>query len=468
MATRADLVQRLAEVVGEAHVLHNESDWAPFATDWRGRFHGTPLCVVRPGDTDSVARVIVACRDAGVPVVPQGGNTGLCGGATPTGGEVVVSLGRLNRVRHVDAVDNAIIVEAGCTLAAVQAEAAKVDRLFPLSLAAEGSATIGGNLSTNAGGVHVLRYGTTRDLVLGLEVVLADGNVWHGLRTLRKDNTGYDLRHLFVGAEGTLGVITAASLKLFARPRHRAVAWVGIESPARAVELLALMRDSAGEAVNAFELVGESALELVEQHIPGSRSPMPERYPWYLLVELASATMVDESLESAMSIAMERAIVTDAVIATTEAQANALWALRENISEAQKREGFSIKHDVAVPVSMLAEFLFRADDAVTTGWPGLRIVCFGHVGDGNLHYNLSMRDASANAELIASSLPLTRAIHDLVMFMGGSFSAEHGIGQLKRDELARYKPALDLELMQRIKQVFDPQGTMNPCKVLPE
>ena len=463
----ADLRDRLRAIVGASRVLTAEPDTAPFCTDWRGRYTGVASCVVVPGSTEEVAAVVSACAEAGIPIVPQGGNTGLCGGATPTGGEVVVVLTRMNRIRAIDADNNSITVDAGCTLRAVQEAARAAGRLFPLSLAAEGSATIGGNLSTNAGGVQVLRYGNARELALGLEVVLADGRVWNGLRGLRKDNTGYDLKQLFIGAEGSLGLITAATLKLFPLPRVRATAWVAVPDPAAAVALLGRLRDAAGDNVTAFEIVGRTALDIVLRHIPKARDPLLERPQWQLLIELSgSRADLAVILELALEAAADEGLVADAVVATTEAQAAAFWALRENVSEAQKIEGVSIKHDIAVPVSRIAEFISRADAALAQAFPGVRIVCFGNIGEGNLHYNQSKADAESNAGFIARTPAVNRIVHDLVHELGGSISAEHGLGQLKRDEVLRYKGDTEMALMRAVKRALDPRGLMNPGKLL--
>jgi len=461
------LIAELGQLLGERHVLTAADDVAPFCTDWRGRYTGSALCVVLPGTTEEVSAVVRACGVAGVAIVPQGGNTGLCGGATPTGGEVVVCLRRMNRIRAVDADNNSITVEAGCTLHAVQQAAQEIDRLFPLSLAAEGSATIGGNLATNAGGVQVLRYGNARELTLGLEVVLADGRIWCGLRGLRKDNTGYDLKHLFIGAEGTLGLITAATLKLFPRPRAHATAWVAVPDPAAAVSLLGRLRDTAGDNVTAFEIVGRPALDLVLKHIPGARDPLAGKPAWQVLVELGGArTDLAATLEQALQHATQEGVIDDAVVATSEAQTAALWALRENVSEAQKIEGVSIKHDIAVPVSRIAEFIARADAALLAAFPKVRIVCFGHIGDGNLHYNQSRPDAQSNTEFIAQTASVNRIVHDLVHELDGSISAEHGLGQLKREEVLRYKSATEMDMMRAVKLALDPRGLMNPGKLL--
>lgn len=461
------LIANLRELVGDRHVLTAKEDISPFCTDWRGRYTGTALCVVLPGNTVEVAAMVAACAAAGVAIVPQGGNTGLCGGATPIGGEVVLCLRRMNKIHAVDADNNSITVDAGCTLAAIQDAAVAVDRLFPLSLAAGGSATIGGNLSTNAGGVQVLCYGNMRDLALGIEVVLADGRIWNGLRALRKDNTGYDLKHLFIGAEGSLGIITAATLKLFPQPGAKATAWVAVTNPAAAVSLLGDLRDSAGDNVTAFELIGRSALDLVLRHLPSSRDPLAEGSDWQLLIELSGNSIgLTESLEQGLMAAVEAGLAVDAVIATSEAQADSLWALRENISEAQRIEGVSIKHDVAVPVSRVAEFISRADALLFAKYPDVRIVCFGHIGDGNLHYNQSKPEVQSNAEFVAQTASVNRLVHDLVHELGGSISAEHGLGQLKRDEVLRYKRPVEMDLMRAVKHAIDPRCLFNPGKLL--
>jgi FAD/FMN-containing dehydrogenase len=462
------LIETLRTRLGAAHVLTDAFDIAPYCTDWRGRYSGQPTCVVKPANTEEVATVVRACAEAGIAVVPQGGNTGLCGGATPIKGEVVVSLIRLNRVRAVDTDNNTMTVEAGCTLAAVQAAAEQAGRLFPLSLAAEGTATIGGNLSTNAGGVQVLRYGNARELCLGLEVVLPDGRIWNGLRGLRKDNTGYDMKHLFIGAEGTLGLITAAVLKLFSRPRQVATAWTTVPTPQAAVALLTRLREKIGGRVTAFELIGRPALDLVLQHIPGSRDPLSEHSPWQVLIELSDTMESDLAapLEETLFDAVAAGEAGDAAIARSETQAQALWALRENIAEAQKLEGLSIKHDISLPVSRIAEFIDRSDAALAANFPGVRIVCFGHLGDGNLHYNQSIPAEQDNATFIAQAPAVNRVVHDLVHELGGSISAEHGLGQLKRKEVLRYKSAVEMDMMRAVKQALDPHGLMNPGKIL--
>lgn len=463
-----ELIEALRREIGAANVLADASDMAPYLTDWRGRYQGSALAVARPGTTEEVAAVVRLCAQAGVGIVPQGGNTGLCGGATPRGGEVLVCTRRLDRVRTIDVANNTITVEAGCTLAAVQEAAASADRLFPLSLAAEGTATIGGNLATNAGGVQVLRYGNARELCLGLEVVLPDGRIWNGLRALRKDNTGYDLKHLFIGAEGTLGIITAAVLKLFSRPRQIAAAWVGVPTPEAAVALLTRLRGKIGGRVTAFELVGRSALDLVLKNIPGSRDPLARHSPWQVLIELADTMESDlnGALELTLGEAIEAGEVSDAALARSEAQRGALWRLRENISEAQKIEGLSIKHDISLPVSRIPEFIQRCDEALVAAFPGVRIVCFGHLGDGNLHYNQSKPAAQENETFVARTKTVNRVVHDLVAELGGSISAEHGLGQLKREEILRYKREVEMDLMRAVKKALDPRGLMNPGKVV--
>ena len=465
------LIGRLRALLGEAAVIADAEGMAPHLADWRGRYRGSARCVLRPGSTEEVVGVVKLLAAEGVPMVPQGGNTGLCGGATADGSgrAVVIQLGRLQRVRAIDATNNTITVEAGCTLRQVQDAAAEADRLFPLSLAAEGSCEIGGNLSTNAGGVHVLRYGNTRELTLGLEVVLPDGRLWDGLRGLRKDNTGYDLKHLFLGAEGTLGIITAAVLKLFPRPKASAVAWLAVDSVAAAVDLLSRMRSRFGERITAFELIGRSALELVLKNIPRTRPPLLGTSPWSLLIEAGESLPdvdVAAALEAALAEEMESGRVADAAVARSLAQAQDFWRLRENISEAQKVEGVSIKHDIAVPVSRIPEFIARADTDLALAFPGVRIVAFGHVGDGNLHYNLSQPEAGANAEFIALTPRANRIVHDIVASLGGSISAEHGLGQLKRGEILRYKSEVEMNLMRAVKRALDPHNVMNPGKVL--
>ncbi|MFZ2973072.1 MAG: FAD-binding oxidoreductase [Ferribacterium limneticum] len=462
---RDSLIDQLAALVGPAQVLTEPADIAPFVIDWRGRYRGAAQCVVRPGNTAEVAAVVKACLVAGVAIVPQGGNTSLCGAATPdnSGGAVVLSLSRLNRILTVDRKNSTISVEAGCTLAAVQEAARAADRLFPLALASEGTCQIGGNLSTNAGGVQVLRYGNTRELTLGLEVVLANGDIWNGMRGLRKDNTGYDLKQLFIGAEGTLGIITGAVLKLFPLPKRQVTCWLNVASPTAAVDLLNSAKTAFDAQLTAFELVSETSLGLVLKNIPSTVRPSAGS-PWYVLAEFSE---VDPSaVEAWLAGCLEAGDVSDGVVAQSETQAKKLWALRENISEAQKIEGISIKHDVSVPVSGIPEFLATADAVLARAFPGIRVVAFGHVGDGNLHYNLSKADAHDNEAFLASEPEVHRLVHDTVHALNGSISAEHGIGQLKREEIRRYKSEVEMALMGSLKQALDPRGLMNPGKVL--
>ncbi len=466
----AHLIRSLSELLGAENVLTAADSMAAYLDDWRGRYHGAALCVVRPATTAAVAAVVRTCAEAGVAMVPQGGNTSLCGAATPgsDGRSVLISLSRMRRVRAIDTLNNTITVEAGCVLQTVQEAAAKAGRLFPLSLAAEGSCQLGGNLSTNAGGVQVLRYGNTRELTLGLEVVLPSGEVWDGLRALRKDNTGYDLKHLFIGAEGTLGIITAAVLKLFPKPRSTATAWLAIASPALAVRLLAELQAQFGASLTACELVSEQALDLVRKHLPGAH-PSVSASPWHLLIELSGSSdeaALREALTSFLAAALDQRMLGDALLAQSIEQARCLWALRENIGEAQKIEGLSIKHDVSLPISRLPEFVERADRALLLAYPEIRIVTFGHIGDGNLHYNQSQSVAGKNEAFLAAQPEVNRIVHDLAHELGGSISAEHGIGQLKRAELLRYKSPVEIEMMRAIKRTLDPQGLMNPGKVL--
>jgi FAD/FMN-containing dehydrogenase len=403
-----------------------------------------------------------------VAIVPQGGNTGLCGGSVPGGGrrEVVLALTRLNRIREIDVLNDTITVEAGCVLAAVQKAAEDAGRLFPLSLAAEGSCQIGGNLSTNAGGVNVLRYGSAREQVLGLEVVLPDGRIWDGLRRLRKDNTGYDLKQLFIGAEGTLGVITAAVLRLVPRPQASVTAWLALEHPRRAVELLGFLRARIGERLSAFELVSRACLEAVRAHARAAADPLPAPHPWYVLAEFADSgaqASLAEQVEAALAAAGDAGLLRDAALAASRAQAAALWRLRELIPEAQFA---NVKHDVSVPVSQVPELIERASRSVASAFPGAAIYAFGHVGDGNVHFNVGMPQPGANAALMERRAEVNARVYEAVTALGGSISAEHGVGQLKRDEIRTHKDPLELELMRALKAALDPRGLMNPGKVL--
>jgi FAD/FMN-containing dehydrogenase len=456
--------------------LHDDAaDMAAFLSDWRGKWTGRAIAVAQPDTTADVAAVLRWCHAHRVPVVPQGGNTGLSGGSTPdaSGAALVLSLTRMNRVRDVDVLNNTMTVDAGLTLLTVQEAARDVDRLFPLSLAAQGSCTIGGNLATNAGGVQVLRYGTARDLCLGLEVVTAQGEVWDGLRGLRKDNTGYDLRDLFIGSEGTLGVITGASLKLFPRPVARVAAFAAVPTPEAAVHLLQLAQARLGSTLTAFELIGDACIGLVEKHVAAARLPLAERSPWYVLLE-ASDTQdeahANAAVEGLLEAALEKQLATDVVLSTSLAQFGALWALREDISESQGAEGKTIKHDISLPISRIAEFVTRTSAAIDSRFPGQRLVVFGHLGDGNLHYNVSPAADRTGPEhaaaFVALEGPINRLVHDATAALGGSISAEHGLGVLRRDESARYKSAVEMKLMRAVKHALDPRGLMNPGKLL--
>ncbi len=465
------LRERLAGIVGAGGLLTEPADMAPYLVDERERYRGAAPAVVRPSTVEEVARIVALCAAEKIPIVPQGGNTGLCGAATPDGSgrELVLSLTRLDRVREVDPLNYTITVEAGVILADVQKAAAEADRLFPLSLGGEGTARIGGNLSTNAGGTGVLRYGNARDLALGLEVVLPDGRVWDGLSALRKDNTGYDLKHLFIGAEGTLGIITAAVLKLFPRPRALETALVAIDDPAAAVELLARARAATGDRVTAFELILRLPFELVLAEIAGARDPFDDVHPCYVLFELSSGAARDDVrglMESVLAEAMEDGLVRDAVIAESGAQAADFWKIRETLPEAQKRHGASVKHDISVPVSRIPAFMAEAAAAAEAAVDGVRVCAFGHVGDGNLHYNMSQPVGTDPATFLEREGEINAIVHDAAARHGGSISAEHGIGQLKRDALIQYKPGVAIDLMRRIKQALDPDNLMNPGKVL--
>jgi D-lactate dehydrogenase (cytochrome) len=464
------LLDRLAAIAGPGNVLTG-SDLAPYLEEERGLFHGAALAAVRPGSTAEVADVVRACAGAGVPMVPQGGNTGLCGGGVPPehGRSVVISTERLNRIRHVDAIDFTLTAEAGCVLASLQQAAEQAGCLFPLSLGAEGSCRIGGNISTNAGGTNVLRYGNTRDLVLGLEVVLPDGRVWNGLKRLRKDNTGYALHHLFIGAEGTLGIVTAAVLKLFPAITERQTALVALPDPESALALLVRARRASGDCVTACELMPRIGLDLGLAHVEGLRDPFAVRHPWYLLLELSSSRPggLREALEAVLAEALADGSAVDAVLAESHDQRKALWRLRESIPEAQKREGGSIKHDVAVATSRVPEMIRRCTEAVEAALPGVRVVAFGHLGDGNTHFNLTQPAGGDRQAFLAEWGRMNRIVHDIVVGMDGSISAEHGIGRLKVDEMLHYKPAVDMDLMRRLKSAIDPLGLMNPGKVVP-
>ncbi len=465
-----EFLAQCAQIVGPANVLAG-GDMARYLTDWRGRFTGRARAVLRPADTAEVAALVKLCIGHRVPIVPQGGNTGLVLGSVPdaAGNAVVLSLLRMNRIRSIDAVNDTLTADAGCLLQQVQDAAAAAGRLFPLSLASEGSCTVGGNLSTNAGGTAVLRYGNTRELTLGLEVVTAHGEVWDGLRGLRKDNTGYDLRDLFIGAEGTLGIITAAVLKLFAQPAARVTALFALDSPRAALELLALARQRCDASLTGFELISAFCLQLVEKHFPALRSPFEHRHPQYVLLELSDAESEAHAaalLESVATAAFAQGLASDTVVASSLSQSAALWALRERISEAQAAEGKNIKHDIALPISRIADFIADTDAALQAHFPGCRMVTFGHLGDGNLHYNVSAPPGQDADGFLLAQPAVNLIVHDSVHRHGGSISAEHGLGALKRDEIRRYKSATEMDMMQAIKRALDPLNLMNPGKVL--
>ncbi|KQV33473.1 FAD-binding oxidoreductase [Massilia sp. Root335] len=464
-------IERCSAIVGQANVLVDDHDTAPYLTDWRGRFTGRARAVVRPANTAEVAAVVRLCRDLRVPVVPQGGRTGLVLGSVPdaSGDAIVLSLRRLDRIRAVDTFNRTMTVDAGCILHDIQQAASAHCLLFPLSLAAEGSCTIGGNLSTNAGGTGVLRYGNTRELCLGLEVVTAQGDVWDALRGLRKDNTGYDLRDLYVGAEGTLGIITAAVLKLFPQPKAAITALVALASPRDALALLKLVEAACGPTLTGYELMSDVSLRLVAAHFPDLPKPFPERYPQYALLELSSHESEEHGvalLERAIERALEDGVARDAVVATSIAQSRALWAIREHIPLAQAAAGKNIKHDISVPISRIADFIETTDARLAADYPGVQVVCFGHLGDGNLHYNVAPPEGIRHDDFLAQQGPINRIVHDSAAAHGGSISAEHGVGALKRDELPRYKSAVELDLMRAIKTALDPLGIMNPGKIL--
>jgi FAD/FMN-containing dehydrogenase len=456
-------LDRLKAALGESGWSQDPERLAPHLVEWRDRWSGSTPLLALPRTPDDVAKVIRLCAEAGVAVTPQGGNTGLVGGQIPNG-EILLSTERLNRVREVDVVDDLLIAEAGVTLAAVHEAAAAADRFFPLSLASEGSATIGGLISTNAGGTAVLRYGTMRPLVLGLEAVLPDGTLWNGLKRLRKDNTGYDLKQLLVGAEGTLGVVTAAALKLFPVLSSRAVAFVGVDSPKAAMDLLVRARQDTGGAVEAFELIGALGMDLALAHIPGSRAPLQSRPPWYVLIEIAEARagVAEGAMERFLEGALEAGQISDAAIAQNESQSKAFWALRENQSAAQKREGAAWKHDVAVPVSRVADFIEQAGKALEARFPGVRIDAFGHVGDGNIHYDVLSAPGADQAAHTAARDQGARIVHDIVASLGGSISAEHGLGTMKTAEALRYKSPAEVAALRAIRAAMDPKRIMNP------
>lgn len=467
------VLKQLQDIVGVDQVLTGEA-MTPYLVDWRGRYRGQALAVLRPASTEEVAAVVKVCVANKTPIVPSGGNTSMCGGATPdeTGRAVVICLARLNKVRSIDTDNDTMTVEAGCILQSIQEAARAADRLFPLSLAAEGSCTIGGNLATNAGGTQVLRYGNTRDLALGLEVVTAEGEIWDGLRGLRKDNTGYDLRDLFIGSEGTLGIITAATLKLYPLPVAQRTAMLALNTMEDAITVLSRARAGFGASLTGFEVMMGPVLQAVVRLFPQQRLPFEgesAQSPWFALLELSdseSAEHAQDRFEAVLGAAIEDGLVTDAAIAENIAQSKAMWHLRESIPLAEAELGKSIKHDVSIPISSIGKFVQVTNAALQQRFPGIQHIVFGHLGDGNLHYNVARAPNQSEQELLASQYDVYQLVHDSVHAHAGSISAEHGVGQLKRDELTRYKSALELKLMKQIKTALDPYGLMNPGKVL--
>lgn len=461
-----ETIERFTAIVGEQGVLREAIDQAPYLHEWRDLWHGKTPLVLRPSSTQQVSQIMALANETATIIVPQSGNTGLVGGQIPhsNGHEILLSLDRMIQVRQVDALNNTIIAEAGVTIKAVQDAAESIDRLYPLSLASEGSCRVGGTLSTNAGGLNVLAYGNARDLCLGLEVVLADGRVLNGLSKLRKDNTGYDLRNIFIGAEGTLGIITAAVLKLFPRPRRVDTAFIAVPSPDAAVKLLSLLKQHTNNRVVAFELMPEIGIGFACKHLAAVR-PLQDISPWYVLTELADAT--ETALQEALESALENGLISDATIAQSQAQRDALWAVREKLPDSQKFEGGSIKHDISVPISSIAAFIDEGAAALKTFMPTARLVCFGHLGDGNLHYNVTQPVDMDKQIYLSSWHEMNAVVHAIVIAHGGSISAEHGIGQLKRNEMLNIKSTVQLDVMRGLKHLLDPKGILNPGKVLP-
>lgn len=466
-----DLIQRFVTIVGDKNAVRDQADLAPHLVENRGLYKGASPLMLKPASTEEVAAIMKLASETGTAIVPQTGNTGLVGGQTPRTGanDIILSLERMSHVRDIDSVANIIVVDGGCILETVHAAAEKVERMFPLSLGSQGSCRIGGNLATNAGGTAVLAYGNMRQLCLGLEVVLPTGEIWNGLRRLKKDNTGYDLRDLFIGSEGTLGIITGAVLKLFPKPRGHQVAFAGLNSPDDALKLFDRASTLCGAALTGFELMPRIGIEFTAKHIPGVRDPLETVHPWYALIDISTSDTAEAAqtmTETLLEQGFEAGVVQNAVIASSDAQRKALWHMRESMSDAQKPEGGSIKHDVSVPVSHIPEFMAEAEAAVTQAIAGARICAFGHLGDGNIHYNISQPVGADKAQFIARWREINHIVHGIVLSHGGSISAEHGIGQLKRDELADIRPGIEMELMRRIKTAFDPAGVMNPGKVI--
>lgn len=465
------MLDRFARIVGERYALREAADMHPYLVEPRDKYFGKAAMVLRPGSAEEVSHILALADETKTAIVPQGGNTGLVGGQIPFegGSEIVLSLARLNRILKVDGEGNAMTVEAGCTLAAIREVAEAAGRLFPLSMGSEGTCQIGGNLATNAGGIAVLAYGNAREQVLGLQVVLADGRIWDGLRSLRKDNTGYDLKQLFIGSEGTLGVITAAVLKLYPKPRVRETAFLGLPTPHAAVRLLQRALDAFGRSVTSFEIMSRLGLDLVLRHLAGSRDPLAQPYPWYVLLEVSSgeaAETVRPRIEAVLTAAMAAGEAADGVLAASAAQADALWRMRTALSEVQKHEGGSIKHDVSVPIAAIPAFMEEAARVVEEIMPGARPVPFGHLGDGNIHFNISQPVGADKDAFLSRWQEVSAAIHGLVARFHGSISAEHGIGRMKKELLPGVKSAVEMDLMRALKRTFDPNGILNPGKVL--
>ncbi len=460
------LIETLKEIVGPNGWTVDAADLEPHLTEWRNVVRGATPIMVKPATTDEVSAVVRACAAAGVAIVPQGGNTGMCAGAVPdpSGEQVLLNLSRMNRIRSVDAADFSLVADAGCVLANLQRAAEEVDRLFPLSLGGEGTCQIGGNLATDAGGINVIRYGTTRDLVLGVEAVLADGRVYDGLRTLRKDTAGYDLKQLFIGSEGTLGIITGVAVKLFPAQEASRTAMLAIDDAEKAVELLGVLRGSLDDAIQSFELIGMTALDLVLEHIPDTRLPFESAAPWYVLLE--ATTGEGDRLERALLPVVNSGLARDAVIAKNDRESDALWRMRHSISEAEKKIGQGVKHDISVPIGRMRDFLTMGDARLAEQIPEATLVAFGHVGDGNLHYNVVLPKSLLGDDLVARRKAVSRLVYDLVAELNGSISAEHGIGVLKRDWLHEYKDPVELDLMRTLKTALDPHSILNPGKVI--
>jgi FAD/FMN-containing dehydrogenase len=464
---RDELISKLESIVGPAGLIAEAGAMQPYMDSWRDNWRGAARAVVRPGTTEETAQVVRACVEARVPLVPQGGRTGVTGASQPhdDGHEIVVSLERMKTIRAIDVENDTITVDAGCILADIRQAAQDANRLFPLLFGAVGSCLIGGNISTNAGGINVVRYGNTRALVCGLEVVLPSGEVWDGLRGLRKDNAGYDLKQLFIGAEGTIGIVTAAVLRLFPRPVHELTALFTVPSPGAAVKWLSRVKTAFAEQLTAFELIQQLCVNLTVEHIPGLANPIAGDAPWYVLMEVSSQTEgahLQETLEAVFSGAVEAGEVSDGVIASSNQQAAMLWRLRESIPEAHKAAGKSFKHDISVPISRIPAFIERAENRLAEAFPGCRMFTFGHLGDGNLHFNPFAPPGAGRDDDLARA---NRIVHDLVAELGGSISAEHGIGRLRREELVRYKSPIELSLMRSIKQTLDPLNLFNPGKI---